>query len=92
MADPREAGARDAGSRSPRSVRLVGWCAGVVLWAVASDGRVLLALVSVLAAIALRGVYVIVGWGKGRSVFWSAWLFAVGAICELVWLLARGIV
>jgi Flp pilus assembly protein TadB len=85
MSDPREASARDAAVRLPRSARIVGWCVGVVLWAVASDGHVLLAVASALVAIAIRCVYVVVGWGKGRFVFRSAWLFAVAAICELVW-------
>jgi hypothetical protein len=58
----------------------------VVLWAVASDARPLLALLSVLTAAAIRGVYVITT-GAGRSVFWSPWFFAVAAVCELVWLI-----
>jgi hypothetical protein len=59
----------------------------VLLWAVASDARPLLALLSVLAAAAIRGVYVITT-GPGRSVFWSPWFFAVAALGEVVWLIA----
>jgi hypothetical protein len=44
----------------------------------------------VLAAAVIRGVYVIgTSWGKGRFVFWSAWFFAVAALCELIWRVAR---
>jgi uncharacterized membrane protein len=88
MADPRQATAEEAGSRVSRRVRGVGWGVSVVLWAVASDARPLLALLSVLAAAAIRGVYVItMSPGPGRSVFWSPWFFAVAALCELVWLI-----
>jgi hypothetical protein len=62
----------------------------VLVWAIASDVRPLLALLSLSAAVALRGAYVIVGWGKGRSVFWSPWFFAVAAVCEIAWLIVDG--
>jgi hypothetical protein len=62
----------------------------VIVWVAASDARPLLALVSILAAFAIRGISVIVTrTGTGRSVFWSPWFFAVAAFCELVWLIAR---
>ena len=60
----------------------------VLVWAIASDARLLLALLSVLAAAVIRCVYVVtVNTGKARSVFWSPWFFAVAAACELAWLL-----
>lgn len=90
MADPKKASAESAGRRVPRNVRFLGWALAVVAWAIASDARPLLALLSVVAAAAIRGVYVIMtSWGKGRSVFASAWFFAVAALCEIVWLLAN---
>jgi flavin reductase (DIM6/NTAB) family NADH-FMN oxidoreductase RutF len=59
----------------------------VAAWAIASDARPLLALLSLVAATLIRGVYVITtSWGKGRSVFASSWFFAVAALCEIVWL------
>lgn len=59
----------------------------MVAWAVATDGRPLLAALSVAAAVVIRTVYVVATrWGKGRSVFWSPWFFAVAAVCEIVWL------
>jgi hypothetical protein len=90
MVDPRQASAEEAGRRRPRWLRLLGWALGVLLWAVASDARPLVALLSLLAALVLRGGYVIVGWGKGRSIFWSPWFFAVAAVCEVAWLIADG--
>ena len=72
-----------------RRVRGVGWGLSVVLWAVASDARPLLALLSMLPALAIRGAYIIVSSsGPDRSAFWSPWFFAVAALCELVWLFA----
>jgi hypothetical protein len=63
------------------------WLLSVVLWAVASDARVVLALVAAVTAGVILGAYVVTtGWGKGRSLFWSPWLFAVAALCEVVWL------
>jgi hypothetical protein len=61
----------------------------VVVWAVASDARPLLAGLSLLAAVGIRGVYVIGGLGRGRSIFWSAWFFVVAAVCELLWLVSH---
>ena len=88
MSDPRQAAAEIAGRRAPRERRLAGWGASVLVWAVASDARPLLALLSVGAALVLRGVYVItMRWGRGRSVFWSPWFFAIAALCEVAWLL-----
>jgi hypothetical protein len=54
----------------PRDVRFLGFALGVIAWAIASDARPLLALLSLVAAALIRGVYVITtGWGTGRSVF-----------------------
>ena len=90
MSDPRQAAAHTAGLRVPRWVRVLGWAVSVLLWAIASDARPVLAVLSVLAAVAIRGVYVIAtSWGKGRFVFWSPWFFAVAALCELAWRVAR---
>jgi len=90
MSDPRRAAAVSAGSRAPRRVRAVGWVLSVLFWALASDARPLLALFSVLAAVAIRTVYVaITPWGTGRSLFYSAWFFAVAGLCELAWLIGR---
>ena len=87
MPDPRKVSAERAGRRIPRRVRLLGWALAVVAWAIASEARPLLAVLSVVAAAVIRGVYVITtGWGKGRSVFGSSWFFAVAALCEIVWL------
>ena len=87
MPDPKKASAERAGLRRPRWVRLLGLTLAVAAWAVASDARPLLALLSVVAAAVIRGVYVITtGWGKGRSVFASSWFFAVAALCEIAWL------
>ena len=87
MADPRQAAAEGAGPRVSRRVRGVGWGLSLVVWAIASDARPLLALLSVLIALALRGVYVIISSsGPDRSVFWSPWFFAVAALCEVIWL------
>ena len=72
MSDPRKAAAAKAGPRLPRRVRAVGWALSVLLWAIASDARPVLALLT-------RS-------GIGRSVFWSPWFFAVAALCELAWL------
>ena len=59
----------------------------MLIWAIASDGQPLLALLSVLAAAVIRTVHVVViGWGSGRNVFWSAWFFAIAALCEFAWL------
>jgi hypothetical protein len=87
MADPKRASAERAGRRRPRKTRLIGWILGLLVWAVASDARPLLALLSLVAAASIRGTYVIcTSWGKGRSVFWSSWFFAVAALCEVLWL------
>ena|ERR1700722_643097 len=86
VSDPRHAAAAVAGPRLPQWVRIAGWAGSVLCWAVASDARPLVAVLSVLAAAVVRGIYVVAGWGAGRSVFWSAWFFAVAAVCELVWL------
>jgi hypothetical protein len=87
MPDPKKASAERAGRRDPRLLRRLGWLLALVVWAVASDGRPLLALLSVVAAVVIRTVYVVMAsWGKGRSVFWSSWFFAVAALCEIVWL------
>jgi hypothetical protein len=87
MPDPRHAAAVRTGARAPRWIRWVGWALSVALWAIASDGRPILALLALLAATLVRGVYVITThWGKGRSVFWSPWFFAVAALCEVAWL------
>ena len=62
----------------------------MLVWAVASDARPVLALLSVASAFVIRAVYVItMEWGRGRSVFWSPWFFAVAALCEVGWLLGR---
>ena len=90
MADPRQAIAAKAGPRSPQRMRVLGWAVSVVAWAIASEGRPLLAVFSVAAAVVIRCIYVILsGWGKGRSTFWSPWFFAVAAGCELIWIAAR---
>jgi hypothetical protein len=71
-------------------VRVLGWSLSVLVWAIASDAHPLLAGLSVLAAVVIRGVYVIAtGRGKGRFVFWSPWFFAVAALCEIIWRVAR---
>ena len=57
----------------------------MLAWAVASDGRPLLALLSVVVAATVRYAYVVLI-AAGRAVFWSAWFFAVAACCELAWL------
>jgi hypothetical protein len=75
-----------AGPRLPQWVRVAGWAVSVLCWALASDARPWVALLSVPAAALIRGSYVVTGWGAGRSVFWSAWFFAVAALCELAWL------
>jgi Na+/melibiose symporter-like transporter len=68
-------------------VRSLGWVLGVIAWLLATDARPWLALFSLLAAVVIRAIYVITTpWGRGRSVFWSAWFFVVAAACELVWL------
>ena len=70
-----------------RRTRGIGWGLSVVLWAVASDARPLLALLSALTAAAIRVLYLVTASsGSRRSVFWSPWFFAVAALCELVWL------
>jgi hypothetical protein len=62
----------------------------VLVWALASEARPVLALLSVASAVVIRAVYVItMSWGRGRSVFWSPWFFAVAALCEVGWLLGR---
>jgi hypothetical protein len=72
-------------------MRRLGWTFALVAWAVASDARPLLAFLSVVAAVVIRTVYVVMtSRGKGRSVFWSAWFFAVAAVCEIAWLAVRG--
>ena len=87
MPDPKKASAERAGPRRPRWVRLLGWTLAIAAWAVASDARPLLALLSVVATAVIRGVYVIATrWGKGRSVFASSWFFAIAALCEIAWL------
>ncbi len=90
MPDPRQAAAALAGSRTPHWVRIAGWGLSVLVWAVASDGRPLLALVSVVAAAAIRCAYVVLI-AAGRAVFWSAWFFAVAAGFEVVWLLGSAV-
>ena len=85
MSDPRVMAADFAGSRAPKWVRIVGWGLSVLAWAVASDGRPLLALFSVVGAAAIRYAYVVLI-ATGRAVFWSAWFFAVAALCEVAWL------
>jgi hypothetical protein len=88
MSDPRQAAAQLAGHRAPRWTRVAGWLLSVALWVVASDGRPLLALLGVAAAIVIRCVYVVMTrLGTGRSVFWSSWFFAVAAACEVAWLI-----
>ncbi|HWB23104.1 MAG TPA: hypothetical protein VG652_09480 [Gaiellaceae bacterium] len=88
MSDPRQATAELAATRSPRWTRLLGWLVSVALWAIASDGRPVLALLSVLAAMVIRCVYVVMTrWGTGRSTFWSSWFFVVAAACEVAWLI-----
>ena len=68
-------------------MRRLGWVLALGVWAAASDARPWLALLSMLAALILRTGYVTAtSWGKGRSVFWSPWFFAVAALCEVVWL------
>jgi hypothetical protein len=68
-------------------VRELGWGLSILAWLLASDARPLLALVSFLAAVAIRTAWVVLSpWGRGRSVFWSAWFFGVAALCEVVWL------
>ena len=90
MSDPRQAAAETAGLRVPRRVRVLGWSLSVLVWAIASDARPVLAGLSVLAAVIIRGAYVIAtSQGKGRFVFWSAWFFAVAALCEIIWRVAR---
>jgi len=92
VSDPRQATAEKAGPRVPRQLRGFGWALSVLLWAVASDARPLLALLSVLAALAIRGLSVIVTRSEtGRSVFWSPWFFAIAGLCELVWLIAHAV-
>ena len=60
----------------------------MVCWAIASDARPLLALLSLLAAWLIRVAYVLATrLGHGRAVLWSAWFFVIAAICELAWLL-----
>src|SRR5471030_1480919 len=87
MSDPRQAAAQLAGHRAPQRARLLGWLISTVLWVIASDGRPLLALLSVAAAVVIRCVYVVMTrLGTGRSVFWSAWFFVVAAVCEIAWL------
>jgi hypothetical protein len=88
MSDPRQAAAHLAGERAPRWTRLAGWIFSVALWLIASDGRPLLALLSVVAAIVIRCVYVVMTrLGTGRSTFWSSWFFVVAAACEAAWLI-----
>jgi hypothetical protein len=70
--------------------RVLGWTVSVLLWAIASDARPVLAILSVFAAVVIRGLYVIgTSWGRGRFVFRSPWFFAVAALCELIWRVAR---
>jgi hypothetical protein len=91
MPDPRKASAERAGRRDPRWMRRLGWMVTLIAWAVASDARPFLALLSVVAAVVIRTAYVVAtSWGKGRSVFWSSWFFAVAAVCEIAWLAVRG--
>jgi hypothetical protein len=66
-------------------MRIVGWGASVLIWAVAADGRPLLALFSVIVAAVVRYGYVVL-FTAGRAVFWSAWFFAVAALVEVAWL------
>jgi hypothetical protein len=90
MTDPRNAAAALAGFRRPRWERMAGWALSVILWAIASDARLVLAALSLLAALVIRAVYVIaISWGTGRSTFWSPWFFAVAAACEFGWLIIR---
>ena len=74
-----------AGPRAPQWARILGWTLSVLAWAIASDGRPLVALLSIVAAAAIRYPYVVLI-AAGRAVFWSAWFFAVAAVCELAWL------
>jgi hypothetical protein len=90
MPDPKKASAARAGRRDPRWTRRLGWVLALITWAVASGARPILAVLSVVAAVVIRTVYVVTtSWGKGRSVFWSSWFFAVAAVCEIAWLAAR---
>ena len=90
MSDPRKAAAERTGRRGSRRVRALGWALSALLWVIASDARPLLALLSVLAAVAIRTVYVVgMRWGRGRNVFWSPWFFVAAALCELAWLVWR---
>jgi hypothetical protein len=85
MSDPREAAASLAGSRAPQLLRVAGWSLSVLFWALASDGRLLLALASLLVAALIRCAYVVLI-AAGRSVFWSPWFFAVAGVVEIAWL------
>ena len=90
VSDPRQGAAHLAGSRAPRWARAAAWSVSVVFWAIASDARPLLALLSLIAAWLIRVAYVVTTRsGNGRAVLWSAWFFAIAAICELAWLLER---
>jgi hypothetical protein len=85
MSDPRELAADLAGSRAPQWMRILGWALSVFAWAAASDGRPLVALLSLVVAAVIRYAYVVLI-AAGRAIFWSAWFFAVAAVCELAWL------
>ncbi len=90
MTDPRRTAAAVAGTRHSRNTRLAGWVLAVLVWAIASEAQPLVALLSLGAALVLRGAYLVLfGTGRSRSVFWSPWFFAVAAACEVAWLLAR---
>lgn len=92
VSDPRRVQAQVASERPARDLRILGWLLGVALWVIASDGRPLVAGLSVLAALVIRAVVVfVVRGGQSFSVFWSAWFFAVAAACELGWFVARGL-
>ena len=92
VSDPRHAMAQVVSGRPSRRLRIGGWLVGVAVWALASDGRVLVAALSVVAALVIRGFFVIVlRGGQSFGVFWSAWFFAVAAACELAWFAARSV-
>jgi hypothetical protein len=87
VSDPRQTAAAVAGPRVPQWARTAGWVVAVICWAVASDARPWLAVLSLPAAALIRDVYVIVtGRSGGFTGFWSPWFFVVAAACELAWL------
>jgi hypothetical protein len=87
VTDPRKEAAETAGLRHSRRWRHAGWLLAVLAWAIASDARVVLAVVAVvIASVVVGAVVITTGYGKGRAVFWSPWLFATAALGEVVWL------